>query len=103
MTAVSMLRCVSPPRQAGSYQQVTVRGVACLRLGSRISPKAACKRRTSVTPDRVPASGSEKVHGHVFFLSKGFLFFWFFRLPAEKGSRFGVVGFNLPCNGPDKA
>ena len=32
----------STPDESGSYQQVTVRGGACLRLGSRISPTAAC-------------------------------------------------------------
>src|ERR1039457_4584216 len=96
MTAVSMLICVSPPRQAGSYQQVTVRGGACLRLGSRISPKAACKRRTSVTPDRVPASGSEKVHGHVFFLSKGFLFFLVLPPPGYKRVQ-GLASWGLTC------
>src|ERR1035437_6075207 len=97
MTAVSRLRCVSPPPTCvGELSQVTVRGGACLRLGSRISPRAACKRRTSVTPDRVPVSGSEKFHGrcHV-FLS---MVFWFSGSSALRRKRAqGLASWGLTC------
>ena len=97
MTAVSRLRCVSPPPTSRGV--ITGHGPRRRRSPSRLEAQSrhggtACKRRTSVTPDRVPASGSEKLHGHVFFLSKGFLvLFQRFRLPAEKVQDLGWRGW----------
>ena len=82
MTAVSMLRCVSPPPTSRGV--ITGHGPRRRRSPSRLEDQSrhcgtACKRPTSVTPDRVPASGSKKCRGrcHVFFFLKGF---WFFQL-----------------------
>jgi hypothetical protein len=89
----------STPDESGSYQQVTVRGGAYLRLGSRISPRDACQRRTSVTLTGSLPLVQKSVAGDVmFFISMGFWFYF-----GQKGSGLGVVGFDLPGDGPDKA
>ena len=101
MTAVSRLRCVSPPRPESGV--ITGHGPRRRLSPSRLEDQSrhcgSClQRRTSVTPDRVPASGSEKVRGHVFFLSKGFWFFGFFVLPPPGGKWVqGLAGRGLTC------
>ena len=77
MTAVSRLRCVSPPRPESGV--ITGHGPRRRLSPSRLEdqPKGCLQRRTSVTPDRVPASGSEKVRGrcHVFCFERVLVFF----------------------------
>ena len=73
MTAVSMLRCVSPPpTEPGSYQQVTVRGGADLRLGSRINALRELpfnEKRASRLTGSLPLVQNRFVGAVMFFLS----------------------------------
>src|ERR1035437_10830691 len=60
MTAVSRLRCVSPPPTCvEELSQVTVRGGACLRLGSRINPAMRDCLQTSNEHNRSEEHTSE--------------------------------------------